>query len=493
MAFKQDTDFLRFITMGAAGSSAVAHALSRDHGHRMVELERYAMANKIWTTKLKRLRVPDLMCLDCGLRVEARAKSNLEIKVSDSETPGREWDAGLRDDDLIAFVRWDAFTERPSDIVECFTVADMRGTLEASKLGPRKSASEGAERDRSWPARVPKHGGQVTEVDEDAQRVRTLLTTGRRQSYSIPLAIPAFVYVEEGEFFDALDQFLIGAVPAPETLDCPGGWDPAADLDVADPIARYIAVKASGARVERQKATRLERIANEEEDPRIALEALASLARIDPERYTEVVAETVIEQDTADRESVAMAMEALFVLSELGTDAAARKLHELAADGDLTSEQRCAAVWGLGVAGVKRNDLVLDFIADPDDDVALHALAGVESLDDDLLVSARDLLERSTSDREAASASSLLASQGGRGADVLLDVAAGGGRPATWAIVALGDMSEAVVRRAAAGRLTDHVESHLQPMWARASSWLLQEAADTPLDFLRRQTIRHPA
>ena len=104
MAFKQDEDFLRYITMGAEGSAAVSRNLRDVYGHTTIELERYAMANKIWATKIKRLRLADLVCLSCGRRVEARAKSDLRVRMSHSNADGRNWDAGLRDDDLCAFV-----------------------------------------------------------------------------------------------------------------------------------------------------------------------------------------------------------------------------------------------------------------------------------------------------------------------------------------------------------------------------------------------------
>src|SRR5712692_4804511 len=117
--------------MGARGSAAVARYLTDNAGHRIVELGRYTMANKLWATKVKRLRLPDLMCLWCGVRLEVRSKSRLEIKVSDSSTPSREWDAGLRDDDLIAFIRCDsiegATIAHPPP--QCFTVAAMRQTV----------------------------------------------------------------------------------------------------------------------------------------------------------------------------------------------------------------------------------------------------------------------------------------------------------------------------------------------------------------------------
>ncbi len=136
MAFKQNEDFLRYLTMGAVGSAAVARYLNGRQGHRVVELERYTMANKIWATKVKRLRLPDLMCLDCGMRVEARAKSKLEIKMSDSETPGRAWYASLRGQDLIAFLHchWEGNTVVPAGRPEFFTVEAMRAAEGLSRL-----------------------------------------------------------------------------------------------------------------------------------------------------------------------------------------------------------------------------------------------------------------------------------------------------------------------------------------------------------------------
>ena len=84
MNFKEAGSFLDKITMGAVGTKAVIESLN-SHGHEIIELERYCTSNKIWSTKIKRLRMPDLLYLKCGKRIEARAKSALEIKMSDTE------------------------------------------------------------------------------------------------------------------------------------------------------------------------------------------------------------------------------------------------------------------------------------------------------------------------------------------------------------------------------------------------------------------------
>jgi hypothetical protein len=103
MGLKEDAKFARFITMGALGAQRVAEDLER-RGHRIVELERYAMANKIWSTKVKRLRMADLVCVACGRRFEAKAKTKLEVKLSDSRQEGRGWSEGMRDEDVFGFL-----------------------------------------------------------------------------------------------------------------------------------------------------------------------------------------------------------------------------------------------------------------------------------------------------------------------------------------------------------------------------------------------------
>jgi len=188
---------------------------------------------------------------------------------------------------------------------------------------------------------------------------------------------------------------------------------------------------------------------------------------------------------------MALAMEAIFILSELGTSEAAAALASLAADRGLDPEARCAAVWGLGVAGFDDPGRVFAFITDEDESVALHALASIRRLSAKLLDATADLL--GGTDRHAASAAALLAKQGDAGARVLLSRAADGGPAATWAVAALGAMAERDVRAAASATLTPELERMLAPMWAAHGSWLSRQAMDTPLRFLERQTIRYLA
>ena len=102
-SFKSDSSFFHKIAMGAVGSRAVKDELAL-HGHLVEELERGSLDAKIWkNVKRKRVRIPDLVCVSCGQRVEDRAKSTPTLSMSHSPTiPERRWDYGMVGDDLIA-------------------------------------------------------------------------------------------------------------------------------------------------------------------------------------------------------------------------------------------------------------------------------------------------------------------------------------------------------------------------------------------------------
>jgi len=115
-SFKSDVSFLEKISMGATGTIAVFNDL-RAQGHTPIELERGSRSFKIWKDiKIKRIRVPDILCIDCGKCVECRTKTKLEISMSHSQAdPERGWDYGLDDNDLVAFVVCSQVGDEPID------------------------------------------------------------------------------------------------------------------------------------------------------------------------------------------------------------------------------------------------------------------------------------------------------------------------------------------------------------------------------------------
>ena len=115
-SFKTDESFLEKISIGAIGTQQVFSVL-RQLGHQPIELERGSMNYKIWKKfKIKRIRVPDILCVDNGIRIESRAKTNLEISMSHSTSdPNRGWDFGMKDNDYVALVVCEKFGDNPID------------------------------------------------------------------------------------------------------------------------------------------------------------------------------------------------------------------------------------------------------------------------------------------------------------------------------------------------------------------------------------------
>ena len=218
MGFKSDREFLRNVSIGAVGTRRIA-AILRQGGFRIIELERYSSSNKIWATKIKRLRVPDLLCLDSGIRIECRAKADLKITMSHAvNNPDRAWDKGLRDNDIVAFIRcwptdgiWTA-----SDRVALFRVGDMRSTWHLAKQERMKSASEGSEVRVTWPATVPNRAGMVLSVS--AESIRAQMLGGRQQTYRLSRESSSgnfhlTPHVNAGDAFGDGDTILASASP----------------------------------------------------------------------------------------------------------------------------------------------------------------------------------------------------------------------------------------------------------------------------------------
>jgi len=247
MGFKVDTSFLRFLTMGALGVRQVIDEL-RGYGFEPIELERYCGSNKIWATKVKRLRLPDLLCVKTGLRAEVRAKSDLQIRMSDApNNPERVWDAGMDDEDIIALIACKNGPKGPvtANRAVYFTVQTLRDSAEYSKLGPPKSASEGAERDRTWPATIPKRPGRVISVNNEKLVVQMEGDdkTPRKQTYTLKGKKP---YVVPGDRFDADITILAGMPKHLANLKELGRntYDPLSEVASNAAVDRYAAAKA---------------------------------------------------------------------------------------------------------------------------------------------------------------------------------------------------------------------------------------------------------
>jgi hypothetical protein len=482
MGFKEDEDFARFLTMGAHAAAAIAEDLEVNHGHRIVELERYARANKIWAIKVKRMRLPDLLCLRCGRRFEAKGKTNLELRLSDSATLGREWWAGgMRSEDIFAFARV-ALSGAGAEVgqVVYTTLGALISAKDSLVAGQRKAVSAGSEVAVSWPSWASSSAGVVEEVGVDG--IRICREDGRSQRYRNHLKWPNYyLYRQVGDAFRAGDMIVSSVEPA--SVPCRGeAWDWFADLASADTDDRFAAIKAARWLNDGRADSVLRAIADDPaEDWRPSLEAAASLSLRDPGLIEDIVRHA--NSGTRGGE----AMEAVFVLTELPLPEAGAALERMAS-AEAPSEVRAAAVWGLGLGASGAVARLLPFLADEDDLVALHASAALPAqlspqLSDEMC---RWLIAGTM--REATAAAHALSRRG-----------------ETKALISIANHCSPEVRalilRAVGDRPRSEVEVHLgeadpetiatlRTLWIKEQDWLRSAATEGGLEVLERQRLR---
>lgn len=490
MGFKVDASFLKFVTMGAMGSRQVISELST-MGYAPVELERYSTSNKIWATKVKRLRLPDLLCVRTGTRFEVRAKSKLEIKMSDApNNPDRVWDAGLRDHDIIALIACenDSGAPVPAQNAVYFTVNSLRDSVATSKLGQPKSASEGAERDRTWPATVPKRPGEVLFVDE--QRILVSMqgdgNPPRRQTFTLRGKIP---YVEVGEKFIANSQMLAGTPAGLADLNTALAkvYDPVSDLASANEVDRYAAAKAILHRddVHSVSIPVLESLLDTEAELRVALEAAGTATHLGSAKGQDFVANTLHSDENKQ-----LSMEAIFILTEIKGAFARDRLNAVAGDPALSDdERRQAAIWGLGKTGLKAYEDLLPFIADPEENVAYHAISAFgEDAPDAVIDALIDVLIVGDNIAAPAASEALLVIGSNVALTKLIQAVNSGPARTDWLLATIGRYPPDRVRAELPGSpLLDQLAPML--LIASGANWTTQGEAKNDLSFLLKQYL----
>ncbi|WP_030561857.1 HEAT repeat domain-containing protein [Streptomyces aureocirculatus] len=488
MGFKEDADFARFLSMGVYAADAITQDLERNHGHRIIELERYAKANKVWQTKVKRMRLPDLMCVSCGRRFESKGKTKLEIKLSDSTLPGRSWrDGGMRLDDIFAFARVDmkASPVSVSNLVYV-TRQSLEDALGSSKEGNRKSVSEGSEMDRRWPMWTPAYAGEVVAVDDGLRKVRVTKGTGT-YLYGSGSRWAAFHTLAVGTAFEA-GQPVAFCFRMADSVACAGdgSWSWQQDLLSTDEDIRFPAIKAARFLGAEPVEDILIGIADDESnDWRLRLEAHASLA---PTRPASVAALLVLAECAGSTDEVRM--EAVFSLSEIDTEEAAEALHSVASSIEpaVPEEVRAAAAWGLGTGARKAPAKLMRLVNDPSRLIATHAAAVMPSdLPQECLDELLNWLH--TDDlRRAATAAHLLAERD-LVAELVNALQTAPEDVRKLIVLALGDTSREAVAGLLSG-LDPESRAGIYTLWAKNDDWLRQPDTDGILEALKLQTLR---
>jgi hypothetical protein len=352
-AYKSDVSFLEKISLGAVGTRKVFENMAA-HGHGPIELERGSMSFKIWKQiKIKRVRVPDILCLQCDKRVESRAKTNLEITMSHSaSTPERGWDFGLEDDDYIALVKCIRGGEEPIDWVaeepvQYVQVVNMREAYDKNlALAEKpKGATEGFEMRVTWPSSIASDDGEVVLVDSKRIQYRTskskrIVTLGLSKR---GILIEPRVGVGETVI---KNQIVASVVPVVQRFDC--GRVTSADyylgmLDSTSLSDRYVSAKALAHFPSVNAANALSRIVrNEKEHIYVRLEAASSLLRLGHRKYLSFFKGLLNDQYLENR------LECVIVLGEIHLDKSCDLLVTTLLDNKQHPEIRAGAAWSLG-------------------------------------------------------------------------------------------------------------------------------------------------
>lgn len=357
--FKSDDSFLRKLAVGAAGTNATIDNL-KTMGFNPIELERGSTGFKIWKKiKIKRVRVPDILCLNTGLRFESRGKTKLEISMSHSlNDPKRAWDAGMRDDDLVSIVVFEQNDKSPIDLkqispVHFINVQEMRKAFTANQVSITrpKGFEEGSEIRVMWTCAAANYKSVVSSVESGRINL-TPIADARRQSIQLSRsrgAITLMPQVNTGDTVDA-NQIVASVVTVQKGLHCPASVNEAYFIEKLASVnlsERYAAAKALRYRGYTIAKPVLEsRMTDVDEDIYVKLEAAAALAAYDDPNGWEFIENKLRSPIMAV--PLETQLETVIVASEIPKIRSEQLLIEVLRDSQRDDELRAGSAWALG-------------------------------------------------------------------------------------------------------------------------------------------------
>lgn len=355
-SFKTDVSFLEKISIGAIGTKRTFDDLTIG-GHTPIELERGSMSYKIWKSiKIKRIRVPDLLCIKCGKRVESRAKTNLEITMSHSVSdPARGWDAGLKNDDYVSLVGCEKIGLEPIDWqplgpVQYIKVEDLKIAFKNDDVFfiEPKGSQEGFESRLTWPSSIAKASGTISEINDDQikykresdNRTITLSLTKKKDSNTKKLN-PLFSVGDNVK----VNQIISSVVPVTTNFDCEeiGIEHFINNINSTNLSERYAAAKALSFSRSQDCLQHLKnRIEDEQEHIYVKLEAAASMCKMNISDGYKFLTKSL------SSDYLEHVLETVIVLSEINTNESNKLLISVLENSELHPELRAGAAWGLG-------------------------------------------------------------------------------------------------------------------------------------------------
>ncbi len=365
LALKPDSSFFRKIVIGAVGARAVEGDL-RALGHEIVELERGSLDTKLWKeVKRKRVRIPDLLCIRCGRRVESRAKTKLDLSMSHSPTDeSRSWDFGMVDEDWLAFPvcevkdedYWSAgrladvssyWNEKdwvhwhPAQWINYFAVKAFRAVPHSRST--IKGVTEGSETSITWKATFSTRSGTVDKIDRNRMTIRRA-SDGHRYTWLFkggqkPMVKEGDTVQEKQLIGSTVNSLTRAALRCPD--DLPAGHISSL-LRSAQRTQRFTGIKLARLRYDRTYQERIVELSQDaEEDIYVRLEGVAYLIAV-----CDMDAENLIRPYISSVDDQTQ-LEAIITLGEAATEGTVKILSGLLDDPDKPYFMRSAAAWSL--------------------------------------------------------------------------------------------------------------------------------------------------
>ncbi|MBI4032581.1 HEAT repeat domain-containing protein [Candidatus Berkelbacteria bacterium] len=494
LALKPDSSFFRKIVIGVVGARAVANDLG-ERGHRIVELERGATDTKLWKdVKRKRVRIPDLVCVDCGVRVESRAKTKPELSMSHSLTGAeRAWDFGMVKQDYVAlpvceaadesywsggdlsknlaywhernWVRWK--TKRH---INYFRVGAFRSASYQARAA--KGVTEGSETSIIWKGTFSTRAGVVDGVEGANLTIRRDLD-GHRHTWKIGRGMRGFV--TRGEAVQD-NQLIAGDVEPlkPSALLCPKTLP--ADhiprlLESRERTLRFTGVKLARLRADDAFRTQVDELTEDaDEDIYIRLEGCSYLASVCGRSAQKLFKEYIGSADPQTQ------LEAVIALGETGTSEAIQILCVILDDASRPYFLRSAAAWALAQSKEEGaiSRLVRAF-ADVDHGIRDEALTGLVTLGGPAVAILLERLKDEETSVSAGCAEALRQLQPlPREVVDSLTAEARSGEPTDWAVWLLGHLPREQVAPLIAELQQRSPEIHyaISLLWSFVESWI---------------------
>lgn len=503
LAFKPDSSFFEKIVRGAVGTREVCADLATA-GHRMVELERGSLDTKLWKdVKRKRVRIPDLLCLNCGRRVESRAKSKADLSMSHSQGDAeRAWDFGMVDSDYVAFPicesnqkffwssgklgkdasywherNWSKWTL--AGTINYFLVSSFRSSP-YTKVAT-KGVTEGSETVVTWPATFSTRYGTVESISlGELKGVPVKKVAIRRTSdgHLYPWAVPNDwpVFVQRGDQVRFNQVIASPVAPLNQAgLHCPGRLPEGhiqALLSSRERTQRFTGVKL--ARLLRQSEWKetVESLTHDtEEDIYIRLEGMSYLASVCSQSARSLFSSSLRSPDEQTQ------LEAVIAIGETATSEAVELLSELLDHADHPYFLRSAAAWCLGqIGGEQAVGKLISLFSDVDLQLREEALDRIVSLGGSTVPVLLDRIASESMDTASGCAEALRQQERLSDADIarLMDTVRQPERLSDWAVWLLGNLPREQVAPVIAELQTTAPQLHyaISLLWAFMESWI---------------------